>query len=95
MRLLAWRQSKSPASILQTMQSASYTDVLCCLPDVMNVCSHFILFCSLQESGIDDDVLVMTEDFDDLMDEDAVVIPGASKSEVSHTLCAFDNPFCE
>lgn len=39
--------------------------------------------CCLQDSGIDDDVVVMTEDYDDLMDEDAVIIPGASKPGVT------------
>ncbi|DBB02911.1 hypothetical protein WJX77_008919 [Trebouxia sp. C0004] len=34
-----------------------------------------------EDSGIDDDVLVMTEDYDDLMDEDVVVIAGAHKSD--------------
>ena len=38
----------------------------------------------LQDSGIDDDVLVVTEDFDDLMDEDAVVLPESLKGGVRH-----------
>lgn len=37
----------------------------------------------MQESGIDDDVVVMTEDYDDLMDEDAVVLPDANYASVS------------
>ena len=45
----------------------------------------------LQGSGIDDDVVVMTEDFDDFMDEDAVVVPGSSKSEVSDSLKVHPN----
>lgn len=36
----------------------------------------------VQDSGIDDDVLVVTEDFDDLMDEDAVVLPDSLKGGV-------------
>lgn len=38
----------------------------------------------VQDAGIDDDVVVMTEDFDDLMDEDAVVLPNAHYTSVSH-----------
>ena len=37
-----------------------------------------------QDAGSDDDVVVMTEDFDDLMDEDAVVLPDANHNPVSH-----------
>lgn len=37
----------------------------------------------VQDAGIDDDVVVMTEDFDDLMDEDAVVLPDANYTSVS------------
>ena len=37
----------------------------------------------LQESGIDDDVVVMTDDYDDLMDDGAVVLPDAHNTLVS------------
>lgn len=39
----------------------------------------------VQDSGIDDDVVVMTEDYDDLMDDDAVVLPDAHNPSVSQS----------
>ena len=44
-------------------------------------------WCHLQESGIDDDVLVMQDDEGDVMDEDAVVIPGVHRFGVSPSTC--------
>lgn len=42
------------------------------------------VFCSVvQDSGIDDDVVVMTDDYEDLMDDDAVVLPDAHNASVS------------
>ena len=48
--------------------------------------ASWLRYISLQDSGIDDDVLVVTEDFDDLMDEDAVVLPESLKGGVRHLL---------
>ncbi|KAL3157863.1 hypothetical protein ABBQ32_012277 [Trebouxia sp. C0010 RCD-2024] len=49
-----------------------------------------------EDAGIDDDVVVMTEDFDDLMDEDAVVLPNAhytsdNRSNGDSSWAAFDD----
>ena len=43
--------------------------------------AHSLLY--LQDSGIDDDVMVMTEENDDLMEDDAVVLPGTRDIPVS------------
>ncbi|KAL0037491.1 hypothetical protein WJX79_010824 [Trebouxia sp. C0005] len=48
--------------------------------DVSRFLSRLLSPPAKEDSGIDDDVLVMTEDYDDLMDEDVVVIDGAHKS---------------
>ena len=46
-----------------------------------------IVNCVLQDSGIDDDVVVMTDDYD-LMD-DAVVLPNAHNTLVSHVVTRY------
>lgn len=45
---------------------------------------HTMVTHVLQDSGIDDDVMVMTEERDDLMDDDEVVLPDAHQASVSH-----------
>lgn len=42
-----------------------------------------VFYWLVQDSGIDDDVVVMTDDYDDLMDDDAVVLPDAHNPSVS------------
>lgn len=45
--------------------------------------------CVLQDSGIDDDVVVMTDDYDDLMDNGAVVLPDAHNTSVSQVATCY------
>lgn len=45
--------------------------------------------CVLQDSGIDDDVVVMTDDYDDLMDDGAVVLPDAHNTSVSQVATCY------
>ena len=51
--------------------------------DVQSTGYVVIVSCVLQDSGIDDDVVVMTDDYDDEMDDDAVVLPDAHNNSVS------------